>query len=207
MQNVSQSLGYFDDASYPGFSSSSWGSTATSLPVLAGTATIAELESGHIDHALALNLPRSGGGAACSPAGPNPFAWPAQRSDGLSLNTDCIPEGARLRLDPTLDVSNLPKLARMFAVAAQKYGMIVRDRDAGGVSFHAEDPIDLQRQGATIDPYSGQPFGSKATPTADSIFGGVPAWAQFKNFPWDHVQVLQMTVCHRTGLPCPPQGD
>jgi fibronectin type 3 domain-containing protein len=207
MQNVSQSLGYFDDASYPGFSSYAWGSTATSLPVVAGTATIAELESGHIDHALAINLPRSGGGAACEQVPPVPFIWPAQRSDGLSKLTDCIPEGTRLRLDPTLDVSGLPKLARMFAVAAQRYGMITRDRDAGGISFHAEDPLDLQRQGAKIDPYSGQPFGSKATPTTDSIFGGVPAWAQFKNFPWSHVYVLQGVACHQIGQTCPPGGD
>ena len=108
---------------------------------------------------------------------------------------------------PFPDPLNLPPITRMLAEAAQRYGMITRDRDAGGISFHAEDPLDLQRQGGKIDPYSGQPFGSKATPTADSIFGGVPAWAQFKNFPWSHVYVLQGAVCHRIGQTCPPGGD
>jgi hypothetical protein len=232
MQHASQRLGYYQNVCtgldgqtlYNPKSSSScvagstveqsnWGATATSLPVSAGTMTIDELKSGHINHAINAQLPfapLSGHDVLCygSTAAATPFAWPAQRSDGSSKLPDCIPEGARLRIDPNLDLSKLklPKEARMVAEAAQKYGIIVNDRTAVAVDFYAETATPYQQRGDTINPYTGNPWGSSANSTPDSIYGGVPIYAQFKGtsvngvrydpFPWDHVQVVKMNICH-----------
>ena len=75
-----------------------WGASATSLPVVAGTMTIGELESGHIDHALAIAIPNARKGV---------FAFPAQRTDGTLEAVEAIPEGTTFRLDPKLDVPSL----------------------------------------------------------------------------------------------------
>src|SRR5213079_1948589 len=117
----------------------SWGSSASSLPMAGGMVTIAELQSGHIDHALQLLIPTSQKGV---------FAWPAQRTDGTDTSSTAIPEGARFRLDPNLDLSqlSLPPVTRMMAEAAQTYGMIVNDVTHGTVGFRIEDPTPLMRQ-------------------------------------------------------------
>jgi fibronectin type 3 domain-containing protein len=219
MTNVSQSLGYFDANSDPGYSGYFWGATATSLPVAAGMVTMAELQAGEIKHALALDIPGYGlPGAVCAyndwklpnDAGITPMVWPAQRSDGTYFGPDCIPEGARLRIEPSFNLNSiqLPKVARMFAVAAQKYGMIVRDKDAGGVSFFAEDPVSLKQEGVKLDPYTELPWtNAGASPGKNGLLAGNPTWSLFKNFPWSHVQVMRMTVCHAVLAPCPPGGD
>src|SRR3954451_22688662 len=99
MQHVSTNPGYYSSAAWPDAPSAwNWGSTASSIPIIAGTITIAELRTGHIDHALALAVPNP-----CA----RTFSWPAQRTDGGSTAPDCMPEGAHLRLDPSLDVDSL----------------------------------------------------------------------------------------------------
>ena len=219
MTNVSQSLGYFDANSDPGYSAFNWGATATSLPVAAGMVTMAELQAGEINHALALDIPGYAlPGAACAynnwrlpnDMGITPIAWPAQRGDGGYFGADCIPEGTRLRIEPSFNLNSiqLPKVTRMFALAAQKYGMIVRDRDQGGVSFFVEDPTSLKQLGAKLNPYTGLPWSnSGSNPSANSLLYGSPGWSLFKNFPWNHVEVLQPTICHAKMAPCPQEGD
>ena len=99
MRSVSRSPGYYTNASWPSLAASDgwhWGSTATSLPVIAGTIMIDELRRGRIDHALALAVPN-----ACA----DRFTWPAQRTDGTAAASDCLPEGAHLRIDPSVDLS------------------------------------------------------------------------------------------------------
>ena len=78
---------------------SGWGGAATGSGAsrLAGVVRIAELAAGRIPHALALQTNN-----ACPT-----FRPPAVKSDGSSTRGDCIPEGARLQLDPTLDLSTL----------------------------------------------------------------------------------------------------
>ena len=96
IRRVSKSPGYYTGAAWPG-AAHNWGATASSLPVIGGTMLLDELKTGRIDHALAINLPAPRAGV---------FAWPAQRTDGTGDPTT-LPEGARLRLDPTLDVGAL----------------------------------------------------------------------------------------------------
>jgi hypothetical protein len=172
MAQASRSPGYYDAASWPGLSGPHWGATATSLPVIAGTITAAELRAGVIAHAVAMNIPW---------ARPNVYAWPAQRTDGASADPAAIPEGARFRLDPTLDISalGLPPVARAIAYAAQRYGIIVRDQTGQAVGFFTENTAQFG-----TNPYDG--------PTG--LYGGTPPNVQMRSFPWQRLQVLDMDL-------------
>jgi hypothetical protein len=175
MTRVSRSPGYYTPAAWPG-AAYTWGATATSLPVVAGTALVSELRAGRIDHALALALPYPRAGQ---------FAWPAQRSDGTGGPGE-IPEGARLRLDPRLDLASLhmPPLTRELAVAAQRYGMIVRDQTHHAIGLYFQDPTPLAH-----DAYG-------------AIFGGMTPNEVLAAFPWSRLEVVRMHLCARA--PCLP---
>ena len=146
----------------------SWGATATSLPLLGGLIRLDEIRAGHIDHALALAIPQ---------ARKDWFSWPAQRTDGNVDSPTAIPAGARLRIDPRVDLSKMRMnpLVRMMAVAAQRYGIVIRDT-GGAIVFHAEDP----------------------TPTGTNPYEGPGGWYEgrypsqiLEGFPWQHLQVLR----------------
>jgi hypothetical protein len=149
----------------PGIFSAPFGATATSLPLLGGLMRFSELKAGHIDHALALAVPNEAAGS---------FVWPAQRTDGRSIDIDAIPAGTRFRLDPALDLGalDLPAVARMMARAAQRYGIVVRDYSAA-VTFYAEDPT---------------PTGTNPYP---SLFGGQYPDKVLAKFPWDRLHVVK----------------
>lgn len=160
MTNVSRNPGYFDDPP-------DWGATATSLPLLGGLMRIGEIRAGHIDHALALGIPHAQAGR---------FVSPAQRSDGNDSSPDTITEGTRFRLDPKLDINalKLPSMTKLIALAAQRYGLIVRDQ-AGSVLLYAEDPSPTG-----TDPYGG----------VHGLFDGLSAAAVLRAFPWSHLEVV-----------------
>jgi hypothetical protein len=126
-----------------------------------------ELTSGAISHALAFAypFPRAGGPVA-----------PATDSDGESTEAFALPEGARVRLDPTLDLDalGLSAVERAFAVAMQTYGMILVD-SAGehGLALYAVDP-----KSAAADPYG-------ATL-------GAATYAVLAKIPADKLQVLEL---------------
>ena len=52
MDNVSTNPGYFTHAGQ----TNNWGATATGLPLLGGLITVADLQRGYINHALAISL-------------------------------------------------------------------------------------------------------------------------------------------------------
>lgn len=170
MQNVSESPGYYTSSDWPG-ARSTWGATGTSLPVAAGVIRLSEIRDGVIPHALALDLPHPRAGV---------LAWPAERSDGTGP-AEALPEGAHLRLDPHLDLSRLamPPLTRMIAVAAQRYGMIVRD-GSPGISLFIEDPT--------------QYGGGRLIWGKRGIFGGKTPPQLLASFPWSHLEVLRMDL-------------
>ena len=167
MSAVSQNPGYYLPP-HP-----NWGSTATSLPAIAGLITIDQLRAGHIDHALALGLPETSSQV---------FSWPAERTDGIVNSPTAIPEGTHFRLDPSLDLAklHLAPFTLMLARAAQRYGLIVRDR-AGAVVLWGEDPSQYG-----TDPYGG-PGG---------LFDNQSVTALMQQFPWSRLQVLR-TSLHR----------
>jgi hypothetical protein len=93
-----------------------------------------EVEAGAIKHALVFSLPSDdvkGGGPV----------RPASESDGASTLDGAIPEGARVQLDPSFDVSTLGhRWQRTIARALQRYGMYLSDRGGGGVGLVAQNP-------------------------------------------------------------------
>jgi hypothetical protein len=155
----------------PGYFPAPFGATGTGLPLMSGLIRVTELRARHIDHAVALGIPS---------AKARDFVWPAQRSDGGSQLPDAIPEGTRLRIDPSVDLKalGLPPVALAIARAAQRYGIIVRDQ-AGAVTFYAEDPT---RFGAP------NPYGD--------LYAGKYPNDILASFPWRRLQVL-----------APPHGD
>jgi len=163
MNDVSTNPGYFTHSG----KTNNWGATATGLPLLGGLVTDADLKRGYINHGLAISLVETT---------PGVWSWPAQRTDGGSFTSGItpIPEGTRFRLDPTLNIAslNLPTIDRMLAEAAQKYGIVVRDK-AGAVVFYGQDP--------TTTPTNPWPAAFQ-----NQYPGNVLAL-----FPWSHLEALR----------------
>jgi len=178
MRAVSASPGYYGPRAWPN-ATTNWGATASSLPLIGGVMLLSEVRAGRIDHALALNIPFPR---------KDVFAWPAQRTDGTGP-PDALPEGARLRLDPELDLDQfgLSPLTRMIAEAAQRYGMVVRDQTHHATSLFIED---WSAHGGP-NPELG----------ADGIYGGLTPSEMLSQFPWERLQLMKMRLC-RNGHAC-----
>lgn len=110
---------------------------------LAGLIWPDELQQGQINHALGFSYPGVAAG------GPVP---PATESDGVSTGLWALPEGARLQLDPSLDLDTLEltPYAKTIAKALQEYGMILFDDGSSGVSVESLDP-----KSTRANPYEG----------------------------------------------------
>jgi hypothetical protein len=173
IKKVSSSSGAYGSRAWLG-ATRLWGASASSLSIAGGLITLEDLEKGQINHALAIAVPDTRAGV---------YASPAQRTDGTSTSQLSLPEGAHLRLDPSLDLAtlHLPKLTLMMAEAAQRYGIFVRDTGPS-VSFDAQDPIPTG-----TNPYSGP----------DGYFEGKTTHQILASFPWSHLQLLKMKL-HRT---------
>ena len=109
-----------------------YGSTGSGISRLAGVIRTAEIEAGSIEHALVFATDNSCG----------TFRAPATKSDGASDRTDCIPEGARVQLDPAVDLSalSMSKAERAVAVALQRYGAYNIDNAGARMAVMFERP-------------------------------------------------------------------
>jgi hypothetical protein len=170
IKHTSRDRGVYGPASWPG-AHRWWGISASSLSLPGGLITPEQLDAGQIDHALALAVPGVRAGV---------FAAPAQRTDGRSVSDLAVPEGAHLRLNPRLDVAalGLPRVTRLIAEAAQRFGVYVTDT-APELSFFAEAPMQRDR-------YAG-PRG---------YFDGEQPNELLAGFPWSELEVLRMSL-HR----------
>jgi hypothetical protein len=126
------SSGWWDDDS-DGVEKESghWGGRATGWPYHAGLVRLEEVLTGSIDHALLVAIQY----------GANTCWWPAYWSDGLEDDIAYeIPYGARIQLDPSVDVSTLglKPAAEKVAVALQVYGAFLGDRNSGHPVIYAE---------------------------------------------------------------------
>jgi hypothetical protein len=150
-----------------------WGASASGLPLVGGLILPHELQAGHIDHALTIGIPMVRAGV---------YSLPASRTDGRSNCARAIPEGARFRLDPALDVDSLglPPAVATLAHAAQQYGIIVRDR-SDAVAFAAQNVNSLPS-----DPYP-------------ALFGGQSPPDLLRQFPWSRLQLVQMDLRQMPG--------
>lgn len=178
MRDVADNPGYYGPSAWPA-ATTNWGATASSLPLIGGVMLLSELRTGRADHALAINIPFPRR---------DEFSWPAQRTDGDGP-PDALPEGARLRLDPTLDLDQfrLPRFTRIVAEAAQRYGMVVRDQTHHATSLFAEDWTPHHGKSPFLGP--------------DGFYGGLTPLELLSLFPWERLQVLKMRLC-RNGEPC-----
>jgi hypothetical protein len=123
-----------------------------------------------IQHALAISLP-----ADMVRTGP---AWPASHSDGTCTSTTgCIPEGAKLQLDPSVDVAalDLPAWEKKIAQALQTYGGYVSDQ---GGSFEIR----------AVDRYDDSVWTSR----------GIGITKFVPELPWEDMRVLQLTAAPST---------
>ena len=118
------------------------GARASGFALLAGLVFPNELRRGLIDHALAIAVPNTRRGAPIPPA-----TW----SDGGTDGPEGIPMGARLQLDPELDLSTLglSRYELVIARALQVYGAFVVDT-GGAVALFAANPLGFRR-----NPYVG----------------------------------------------------
>ncbi|MEQ8956192.1 MAG: hypothetical protein RL120_18840 [Gammaproteobacteria bacterium] len=118
----------------PGVHPEGLSSRGSGLAFLGGVIWPDEIASGQINHPLAFSyeFPKANGPVA-----------PATDSDGISTEPFALPEGARIQLDPSLDLDslNLTDFEKTIARAMQEYGLILVDRGGTGpVGFYAIDP-------------------------------------------------------------------
>lgn len=155
------------------------GAKASGFASLAGLIWPQELRSGHIDHALFFAYPftRSGGPVS-----------PATSSDGRLDDAAALPEGARVQLDPSLDLDTLDlrPYQRTIAEAMQKYGMILGDT-GGAFSLYA-----VGRGGFAGNPYQG------LLPEED--------FPDLSEIPADRFRVLQLPPQSRPPQQVAPSG-
>ncbi len=163
LKNASTSDGTMPTVTNPAGGQEFWGATATSLPAIAGTIMLKELQSGVIPHALAFAMINPG----------NTFVPPAKRTDGPSSSSSAPPEGTTFRLPANTVIDpNWSPLIKMIAIAARDYGIVLRDT-AGAVKFYMEDATQYGGE-SVYDPY----------------FGGLELWDVVDQFPWDKLQAL-----------------
>lgn len=141
------------------------GQTGAGVPRLAGVVRTTEVEQGVIPHALVFSTDN-----ACAAV----HRYPATKTDGASSRDDCIPQGARIQLDPDLDVGAIPDLTpgeRMAARALQTYGAYAIDNGGARMAFIFENPA-LEH-----DPY----------PDAGLAYD----YFRLERIPWEGLRVLR----------------
>jgi hypothetical protein len=178
LQNVSSSQGVYGPEAWPG-ATSSWGGWASALSLAGGLISLEDLELGQINHALIIAIPNVRAGV---------YSSPARNDDGTSTNPLSLPEGAHLRLDPSLNLAtlHLPRPTLMIAEAAQRYGIYVAAKGVN-IAFFGQDP-----SSTGTNPYTGP----------DGYFAGKTAPQLLASFPWNHLQLLKMELhSHRRRRP------
>jgi hypothetical protein len=90
---------------------------AAGLPILPGLVRYDEVKAGHIDHAIRMTAPQTR----------NAYLWPARHAASTRTDANLPPMGLRLRLKAGVDISRLPRPARVIAEALKRYGTILAD--------------------------------------------------------------------------------
>lgn len=145
--------------------------TASAMSRLGGVIREREIAAGHIDHALSASSI-----LACR----SRFRPPALKTDGTNTNPDCIPEGTRLQLDPSIDVDAIPGITdaeRIVARALQTYGVYIVDTGGSALTLSFELPT------GTDD--------AKKVPETYRSAGIAWDYFDFLHLPWSRMQVLE----------------
>lgn len=146
-------------------------SVAANIPRLAGIVTEREIAAGAIPHALVFSSKY-----ACQPP---EFRYPASKTDGLSTEANCIPEGARIQLDPLINVDTIPGISageKAVAKALQKYGAYCVDKGGANMAFSFELPASATPAAPITETYMHAGFG----------------WDYYgmNKIPWNQLRVL-----------------
>ncbi|MUL49489.1 fibronectin type III domain-containing protein [Mycobacterium sp. CBMA293] len=145
--------------------------TATNVSRLAGDIRMREISAGLIPHALEVASVFTCTGY---------FRYPAAKTDGPSTVANCIPEGARIQLDPSVNISSLPAGQKAIAKALQTYGAYVCDT--------ANSPFALAFEGdPSLIGQSGQ------VPAVYSNAGLSWDYYDMNSIPWSSLRVLQQS--------------
>ena len=104
---------------------------AAGLPILPGLARWdGDASTGVINHALRFTVQRTR----------NTFIYPARHQASSSTDPSLPPMGLRVRLKAAVDISKLPRQARIVAQAMKTYGMIVADNGSNWYVSGAPSP-------------------------------------------------------------------
>lgn len=144
--------------------------TGSGISSYQGIVRLREIANGSIDHALVFATDH-----ACGPSNSGTYRFPATTTDGNYTGNDCIPEGARIQLDPSIDVNAIPGITRgerIVAKALQRYGAYVTDNSPDRMSFGFEAP-----KAGDADPYPAAGF------TGD--------YDNMRHIPWNRLRVLR----------------
>lgn len=141
---------------------------AAGWALTAGVVRPEEIAQGRIEHALLLTTPYTRQGVK---------ACPAIATDGRNADELALPMGARVQLDPAVDVDRLPVTGwkKVIARALQEYGAYVGDT-GGSVAIRAEANI-----GRGYDAWAKAGLSANAPSLAD--------------LPWDRLRVLDYEAC------------
>ena len=103
---------------------------AAGLPILPLLARHQEVKRGRIDHALRVTVSRSR----------RAYVYPARHHASSDTDPSLPRMGERLRLKRSVDVSRLPRQARVVATALKRYGLIVADNGSDWYISGAPSP-------------------------------------------------------------------
>lgn len=159
--------GRLDTSTSDGVFPNGYGLSGSGISYLATTITEADIASGSIDHAIALDLP------ACSA----PQVFPADRTD-CSNDPGQPPEGTWWRFPSNLPMPpGLTPFGKMVFEAIQTYGLVQTDQ-AGAVAIQAENTADWAAQGHSgVDPIT-------------ASWQGQQEWQVVADLPWSHIEAI-----------------
>jgi hypothetical protein len=104
---------------------------AAGLPILPGLARWSgDASTGRIDHALRFTVQRTR----------RAYIYPARHYASSATDASLPPMGLRVRLKASVNITRLPKQARIVAQAMKTYGMIVADNGSNWYVSGAPDP-------------------------------------------------------------------
>jgi hypothetical protein len=145
------------------------GGNGAGIAHLAGVVEVVEMEAGVINHALVFSTDY-----ACR----GEYRYPARKTDGISTHPGCIPQGARIQLDPTVDVDalNATEATKIVARALQKYGAYAVDNGGSPIAFYfevADDATSTRSPGSVYE-----------------TLGWDRDYPDLTGIPWDRLRVL-----------------
>jgi hypothetical protein len=103
---------------------------AAGLPIFPGLARYDEVARGSIDHALRFTVERTR----------RAYVYPARHFASSDTDPSLPPMGLRVRLKASINISRLPRQARIVAQALKRYGMIVADNGSSWYISGAPSP-------------------------------------------------------------------